>query len=87
MTLIKLNKKLKKKFKNSETPVSIIFPFELIKMKHKNFLEVRFPSENYVIKKYTNNWVVNYSERGKLFESKDFKKEEGACEFLYNKFS
>ena len=87
MKLIELNKLLKEKFKNSISPVSIIFPFELIKMKHKNFIEVRFPSDNYVIKKLTNNWVVNYSERGKLFESKVFIKEEDACEFLYNKFS
>ena len=64
--------------------VELYHPFDIIKMRYKNILELRFPTQVYHIEQSDGNWNVYMSERGAIFENQVFVKEEEACTYFKN---
>ena len=82
MNLLQLKKKLRKELRDIKDPIQIIHPFELLKMKYVQKLEVDFPPVIFRIEKVKDIWKVTISERGKVFENKEFLYENDACLFF-----
>lgn len=82
MNLSQLKKKLRKKLQAIDVQARIYHPWELLKMKYLDYLEVRFPTNSYCIKRENGTWKVYYKERGSVFEEKVFANEKKACEYF-----
>ena len=81
MNLSQLKKKFKKKV-HAINYARIYHPWELLKMKYLDHLEVRFPTNSYCIERENGIWKVYYKERGVVFDEKIFASEKEACEYF-----
>lgn len=84
MDLKQLRNKLKELLIENNSTAQIYQPFELLKFRYKNNLEVRFPANSYHINQTEDIWLVFYSERGSNFDKKTFKDEQSACLYFWN---
>lgn len=84
INLVQTKKILKRKIKKSNCNASIAHPFELLRMKRIDYLEVKLSTESYCIRNMDGKWKVYFLERGKAFNERIFDTEQEACEFFYN---
>ena len=84
MNIKELNKYLKQELRNANYRISR--PWELLKLKHLNRIEVSNYEMTYLIMEQGGEWKIQIAERGVVNKSESFQTENEACIFFKELF-
>jgi len=84
MNIKELNKYLKIELRNKDYQISR--PWELLKLKYLNRIEVSIYKMTYIIKEVGDEWKILIEERGVVIKSESFQTEKEACAFFKELF-
>jgi hypothetical protein len=79
-----LYKRLKIQLKGNKQVMRIIHPWDLVKFRYVNYLEVMGYGGSHCLREKNGQWETCYEERGTGFEVRKFSTEEEACAYFYN---
>ena len=84
MNIKELKKFLKLALRNKDYRIS--HPWELLKLRYLNRIEVSNCEMTYVLTEDGDEWKIVYEERGNLIKSESFQSEEEACIYFEGLF-
>jgi hypothetical protein len=84
MNIRELNRNLKIKLKGNKRVMQIIHPWDLLKFRYVNYLEVMGYGGGYFLQEKNGQWETWFQERTTRFEVRKFDSEEEACMYFYS---